>query len=62
MTNELTYAASEMQRQLDRGPYAGEDFFRIKASGNGETHHVNVTPAQLAEIVEVLNRTNGKDQ
>jgi hypothetical protein len=56
MTTELTYAASEIQRQLERGPYEGEDFFRLKVSGDGQTKTVNITPAQLAEIVEVLNR------
>jgi hypothetical protein len=50
-----SYAARELQRQLDRGPYPGEDFFRLKVTGDGGTPHVNVTPDQLAAIVAVLS-------
>jgi hypothetical protein len=50
------YTAGQIQDQLERGLYEGEDFFRLKVTGDGESHWVNVTPKQLAEIVEVLNR------
>lgn len=51
----MTYAATEIQGLLKRGPHAGEDFFRMKVTGNGETRWVNITPAQLASIGAVLN-------
>ena len=54
MQDLMPYAASEVVRQLDRGPYPGEDFYRLRVSGNGETKAVNITPAQLVAIAHVL--------
>lgn len=51
----LSYAALELREQLERGSYEGEDFFRLKVTGNGETKWVNVTAEQLAKIAEVVN-------
>ena len=51
------YAASEMRRQLERGPYEGEDFYRMQVTGEGKTKWVNITPAQLAAIAELLTPT-----
>jgi uncharacterized protein (AIM24 family) len=51
-----TYAAYELFEQLKRGPYEGEDFFRLRVTGNGETKTVNVTPGQLHEIARILDR------
>ena len=49
-----SYAAREIRRILDLGPYPGEDFYRLKVSGNGATPHVNVTPEQLEAIAAIL--------
>lgn len=48
------YAASEVRSLLKRGPHSGEDFFRMKLTGDGETRWVNVTPAQLQKIHDAL--------
>jgi hypothetical protein len=50
----LTYAQQELTVQLERGPYPGEDFYRLKVTGNGESKHVNISSAQLAAIIAVL--------
>lgn len=51
-----TYAAKEMRRQLERGPALGEEFFRLKVTGHGETRWVNIIPEELSAIAEVLDR------
>ncbi len=53
----MEYAASEIQRQFERGPYPGEDFFRLKVTGKGESRWVDVAPEQLADIVALLDTT-----
>lgn len=50
-----TYAASEIYRQLERGPFDGEDFFRLKVSGLTTTKWVNVTREQLEKIAAILD-------
>lgn len=52
----MNYAANEMVRQLERGPLPGEDFFRVKVTGNGETRWVNITPAQLRSFAMILDQ------
>jgi hypothetical protein len=49
------YAAQAIRDQIERGPYPGEDFFRLKVTGNRETHWVNVTPKQLEAIAAILD-------
>jgi hypothetical protein len=49
-----SYEAKELRKQLVRGPYAGEDFFRLKVTGNGESRWINVTREQLDAIATVL--------
>lgn len=51
------HARAEMLAQLARGTAAGEDFYRLQVSGEGRTKHVNITPAELAGIAEVLTET-----
>ena len=48
------YAAREIEKLTERGPSAGEDFYRLKMTGTGETRWVNVTPAQADAIRDVL--------
>ena len=48
------YTRTELREQLARGPFEGEDFFRLQVSGNGQTKHLNISPAELAAIVEAV--------
>jgi triacylglycerol esterase/lipase EstA (alpha/beta hydrolase family) len=50
-----TYAAFEMLEQLKRGPYPGEDFYRLRVTGDGSTKTVNVTADQLERIAAILD-------
>lgn len=50
----MSYHGRELQKQLDRGPYAGEDFFRLQVTGNGTSRWINITAEQLAGIVALL--------
>lgn len=52
--DKIGYAASELERQLERGPYQGEDFFRLKVTGDGESRWVNITAEELEVIVRAL--------
>lgn len=49
-----SYAVAMLRELLLAGPYEGEDFFRVKATGNGETKWFNVSPEKLAKIADVL--------
>jgi hypothetical protein len=53
---QLNYEAQEMVKQLKRGPYSGEDFFRLQVSGNGQTRHINITPEQLRSLAMLLDQ------
>jgi hypothetical protein len=55
MTTE-TYAASMIRELIQRGPSDGDDFYRMKATGNGETKWFNVSTAQLEAIAKILDR------
>jgi hypothetical protein len=39
----MSYASERLRRLLKAGPYPGEDFFRLQATGNGSSqltyHH-----------------------
>lgn len=50
-----SYAATEVRNLTKRGPYPGEDFYRMKLTGNGETRWVNVTPEQVDAIAALLD-------
>lgn len=50
-----TYATSMLMQLLANGPQPDEDFFRVKATGNGQTNWFNVSPAQLEAIAALLN-------
>lgn len=52
------YAASELSRLREAGPYPGDDFFRLRVWGNGSTKHVNITDAELAAIINVVEASN----
>ena len=56
MANIFNYAATEMLEQFKRGPYEGEDFFRMQVSGNGKTRWVNISPAALVRIATILDQ------
>jgi hypothetical protein len=50
------YAATEIRGLLERGPYPGEDFFRLKVTGNGETRWLNVSAEQLGAFAAQIER------
>lgn len=47
-------AESNIRRLLDAGPSEGEDFFRLKLTGHGETQWMNVTPERMEAIAAVF--------
>jgi hypothetical protein len=49
------YARTMLREQLDRGPDPGEDFFRLKVTGKSETKWLNVSPAELANIIDAID-------
>jgi hypothetical protein len=49
------YISKMLREQLKRGPAPAEDFFRMKVTGSGETTWFNITPEQLAAIIEALH-------
>lgn len=53
--NDRNYPATELDALLKRGPQPDEDFFRVKATGNGETRWFNVSIAELVTIADFLN-------
>lgn len=57
----MTYEAQEIRRLLERGTHEGEDFFRLKATGDGETRWMNVTPAQLDAVAAALDTESEPD-
>jgi hypothetical protein len=50
----MSYLIDNLREIAARGPYPGEDFFRMKVTGDGETKWCNVTPEKLAAIIETL--------
>ena len=48
------HAKHEVQRVIEAGPAEGEDFFRLRLSGENRGHHVNVTPGEAARIAHAL--------
>jgi hypothetical protein len=50
-----SYATSMLRDLLEAGPQPDEDFFRMKAMGNGQTHWFNISPAQLEAIAALLD-------
>lgn len=53
--------ATRLRELLEAGPFPGEDFYRLKVTGNGETHWMNVSPDQLAAIARVLSTTTEEE-
>jgi hypothetical protein len=51
----MSYASELLREQLARGPQPDEGFFRMKATGAGETHWFNVTPDKLSAIADLLD-------
>ena len=51
----MSYAADQIRRVLSHGPVPGEDFYRLKVSGYTNTQWVNITPAELEEIADLLD-------
>lgn len=49
------YARTELREQLKRGPQPDEDFFRLQVSGDGQTKTLNVSPDELARIIEAID-------
>lgn len=56
MTDSATihYRRAEFQSVLDAGPHPDEDWFRLQVSGTEKTKHLNITPAELEAIRDVL--------
>jgi hypothetical protein len=50
-----TYITQALTRILAVGPYPGEEYFRIKVTGNGETHWMNICPSELQAIIRALD-------
>lgn len=48
------YERQMLREQLERGPDPGEDFFRLKVTGRGETKWLNVSPAILTALIEAI--------
>jgi hypothetical protein len=48
------YREREIRRVLDNGPWPGEDFYRLKITGESQTHALNVSPEQVAAIAEIV--------
>lgn len=51
---DAEYRMIEMRNQLKRGPYPGEDFFRLQVTGKGETRVINISGDQLQKIALIL--------
>lgn len=51
----MSYASELIRELLARGPSPGEDFFRMKATGQGETKWFNVSPERLEAIAAILD-------
>lgn len=43
-----------LEQMLMAGPAPGEDFHRMKVTGNGETNWINIKPSQLVSIVALI--------
>lgn len=52
--DKMTYASDQLQILLNNGPNPGERFYRLKVTGNGETNWVNITTAQLIDLINLL--------
>lgn len=50
----MSYASEMIRELLGRGPQPDEDFFRMKATGQGETKWFNVSPEKLEAIAAIL--------
>lgn len=46
--------AREIENLMERGPFEGEDFYRVQFTGNGKTPWINLTPDQLTAIAAVF--------
>lgn len=55
--SDMTYEQRQLRMLADHGPLEGEDFYRLKATGDNETRWLNITPAQLSKITEALGET-----
>lgn len=54
-----TYASREITRVISDGPAPDEDFYRLRVSGESQSHHVNVTARVLdglATLIEMDER------
>ncbi len=50
------YRHDEIQLVLDAGPEHEEDFFRLVITGSATTKHLNITPAEVAAIRDLLTK------
>jgi hypothetical protein len=53
-----TYRRNEIQQLLDAGPHDEETWFRLKILGKSETKHLNVSPAEVEAIRDLLHGPN----
>lgn len=49
-----SYRRSEIQDTIDAGPHDDETWFRLQILGKHDTKHLNVTPAEVEAIRDVL--------
>jgi hypothetical protein len=45
---------ADLEHLLNRGPQPGEDFYRMKVTGNGETRWFNVSGEKMEAIAAIL--------
>lgn len=46
---------------IEQGPYPGDDFFRVKVTGDGETWCFNISPEQAQAIEAILAKDSSTD-
>lgn len=51
------YRESELRRVLDAGPAEGDDFYRVQVSGKLTSRTLNLSPDELARMVEAFAGT-----
>jgi hypothetical protein len=57
-----TYEARQIDRVIEAGPCAGEDWFRLQVSGILVSHQMNVSADQLHRIALILSESDHQNQ
>lgn len=59
--NTIRYRRAEIQDTLDAGPADDETWFRLQIRGKRDTKHLNVSPAEVAAIRDLLEPPDDLD-